>query len=984
MYHKALISWKAGLHIGAVFRCPLSRLRLNALLLPFIIAYASGQEVTEAKLKGMDFFRPPEYAADPGNWLHGGDPRGSFDQAFGRFIGITGDLAFIGDLFTEDALAYSLSRREIVNKFDLVGTRGFAVSPQSFLYTATEVQGLGFTETTFNFIDTETALTRSILVDAGFSIPIGFGLHVFDDYWADFRFRFLTARDLAREGEILWQLESEGDEEFLAMAGFGYSIFVVVGHPDLIFDTRLECYDLRTGEKRWDYEYTRGGAVTLSAGFGRAVISSMDAFLVIDAATGGLAGTMPAGNFGRSGLPFAGSAAIGSQFIAVQTTSAPATSPTSPGIALYSLNELDHLLDIPNPWLVVGDATPNTFASEMAIQGPRILANFESPAEQQPNPVYDIELELSVGGGTFGPGDRFIYLGTQNFETNENDRLSALLLLSQPADVPVSATITPVALSGHDAATAGADFPVQPQVVVIPPGKTFTTFEIPVIDDAEREDLERFKIELSNPQNARLFTEGAIVTLSSDDFDPLTELVPLSEVPVEDFSDGGARDIAVGESFIIAAKSSGGEGNGLLAFDPYTRELRIDVDAPVAGEDFGASVDIHGDLAIAGAPRAVSGDGRAYLVDLSDGTILDTLENPDASNAPNFGQRVRLHGDYAVVGADQAGTVFVFERDGDSFSFLRQLDSPRTTTTFGETFDLNATQVAVSSYSGNAIDINDPDDPYFEARIFLYDLASGTLELTIEGERPLGRYALSLEGEELLAARGDVIERFTLPGTSVVESYEQPAERWNAIGFNGAFGAFTANLGGTLFWRDFARDVEGSAILGSGIQYFGHGSVVDGRGEPAIITGASTGARVFGAAASSDILVTTFSDQGDRPLVYQIPSEYGVSVSGGSFDEGAENASIRFSLTQPAPETVEVFFETVEDSAKAGTDFTATRGSVTIPTDSTEATAEIPILDNGNFDGPRRFYVTILGARNASIGDLISSVFITDNEVIDP
>ena len=80
---------------------------------------------------------------------------------------------------------------------------------------------------------------------------------------------------------------------------------------------------------------------------------------------------------------------------------------------------------------------------------------------------------------------------------------------------------------------------------------------------------------------------------------------------------------------------------------------------------FGRSVSISGNYAIVGAPleddAGGTTSGKAYIFNVTTGALLHTLDNPnpyDTSQSDNFGGAVGIAGDYAIVGAygeDDAG-----------------------------------------------------------------------------------------------------------------------------------------------------------------------------------------------------------------------------------------------------------------------------------------------------------------------------------------
>ena len=104
---------------------------------------------------------------------------------------------------------------------------------------------------------------------------------------------------------------------------------------------------------------------------------------------------------------------------------------------------------------------------------------------------------------------------------------------------------------------------------------------------------------------------------------------------------------------------------------------------------FGWSVSIHGDYIIAGARNEDTGGsnaGSAYIFK-RDGTTWSQqakIQSKHTSNDDNFGSSVSIHGDYAIIAAylydedhpdvaSNRGTAYIFKREGTAWSQQIQL-----------------------------------------------------------------------------------------------------------------------------------------------------------------------------------------------------------------------------------------------------------------------------------------------------------------------
>ena len=182
--------------------------------------------------------------------------------------------------------------------------------------------------------------------------------------------------------------------------------------------------------------------------------------------------------------------------------------------------------------------------------------------------------------------------------------------------------------------------------------------------------------------------------------------------------DNFGRSVAISDSYAIVSAhqedDAGGNNSGkAYIFDVTTGTLLHTLDNPnaygtSAGDFFGFSVAISDSYAIVGAIREdeASGNnsGKAYIFSLSTGSLLHTLDNPNAYNTvvfDRFGQSVAISDSYAIVGANQeddaggnnSGKAYIF--DVTTGNLLYTLDNP------------NAYGTSVSDFFGLSVAIND-------------------------------------------------------------------------------------------------------------------------------------------------------------------------------------------------------------------------------------------------------------------------------------
>jgi hypothetical protein len=157
--------------------------------------------------------------------------------------------------------------------------------------------------------------------------------------------------------------------------------------------------------------------------------------------------------------------------------------------------------------------------------------------------------------------------------------------------------------------------------------------------------------------------------------------------------------VAISGNYAIVGAFNESDAGGISSgkayiFDVTTGGLLYTLDNPNAystssGDYFGASVAISGNYAIAGAYQESDAtgarSGKAYIFDVTTGTLLHTLDNPNAYGASDFdrfGYSVAISGNYAIVGTyaeddaggSDSGKAYIF--DVTTGTLLHTLDNP--------------------------------------------------------------------------------------------------------------------------------------------------------------------------------------------------------------------------------------------------------------------------------------------------------------------
>ena len=170
-----------------------------------------------------------------------------------------------------------------------------------------------------------------------------------------------------------------------------------------------------------------------------------------------------------------------------------------------------------------------------------------------------------------------------------------------------------------------------------------------------------------------------------------------------------------------------------------------------AGDTFGRTVAIDGNLAIVGAPgeddAGGTSSGKAYIFNVTSGALVHTLDNPNAygtSEDDSFGNSVAISGNSAIVGVpdeddaggNNSGKAYIF--NVTSGALVHTLDNPNAYGTSEDDYFGNS--VAISSDYA-VVGANIEDDASINNRsgkAYIFDLATGSLFATLDNPNAYG------------------------------------------------------------------------------------------------------------------------------------------------------------------------------------------------------------------------------------------------------
>jgi hypothetical protein len=220
--------------------------------------------------------------------------------------------------------------------------------------------------------------------------------------------------------------------------------------------------------------------------------------------------------------------------------------------------------------------------------------------------------------------------------------------------------------------------------------------------------------------------------------------------------------VGISESYAIVGANFEDDASGVSSGKAYiysttTGSLLYTLNNPnpfgTSQDDrFGNLVAISNNYAIVGAyledEAAGNSSGKAYVYDLSDGSLLYTLNNPNAYStvaSDQFGFSVAITDTHAIVGAQgeddaggaSSGKAYIYDlSDG---SLLYTLDNPTAFGTsasdqFGYSVDISDSYAIVGAPFEDSAGLTDLSS----GKAYIYDLSDGSLVDTLDNPNPFG------------------------------------------------------------------------------------------------------------------------------------------------------------------------------------------------------------------------------------------------------
>lgn len=685
-------------------------------------------------------------------------------------------------------------------------------------------------------------------------------------------------------------------------------------------------------------------------------------------------------------------------------TNGSATTPgdfqTTAGIVTFNPGEVSKTITVP----VVGDVLVEqneTFLVQLSnVSNNATLSPTQSTATV--TIVEDDQLVLSVNNVTLIEGDT----GSPN----------AAFTVSLSAASNQAVSVNYSAVSGT--ATSNTDFTPTTGTINFSPGETLKTVTVPVLGDTNPEADETFLLQLANPTGAILSLTGSgTATIRDDD-------LSISGTKWEDLNNNGTRDTGEpvfpgvtiyldlndnGEFDSATDRATVTNAQGQYTFTDLLSGSYVvrEIVPPGYVQTFPQGEQIQGGAIPTPAPTlnitnatlaTAPGDGGVSLQVNASGAILDGASYDPIGTGTTA--TTTYDSDVAFRVGNSGARQFLGQA-ANSAGFT-QADSDSTTSTFslsGLTFGLNQTVQDLLSGSGSRTGsvlnqiytITNPGTAPVTFELLRY--FDGDLDF--DGSLVDGGGRLVTGGQEILFetdTAGLPVNSGTFVGITANGGTIPTTGRYEADSFSGLQ---TRILAGTALDDTITGDgTDADQFVDAGQ---GYDITLAFRNLYTLAPGSSTTyitRTIFGTGVPEEL---TFGEEG----FYRIALESGQPQTGvdfGNFQIPIPNISIedtsqtegtggstgfefRVRLDRSTIIPVQVSFSTTDQSAVAGSDYTATTGTITFSPGETEKIITIPVTGDDVIEPTETFQVNLTGTSWGNITDAEAIGTILDDDL---
>jgi hypothetical protein len=377
---------------------------------------------------------------------------------------------------------------------------------------------------------------------------------------------------------------------------------------------------------------------------------------------------------------------------------------------------------------VLGGSTRGTFPTAFANDNFYIVDIFYSNAQGlDTNAIY--RWDVSNIDYTYS-GNRVLYEYsiTNDTQSNTIDEGESVVFTISAPDIPDGSTVywevDPYSFTEID------DFDEATRSGTATFTNGTTTVTVNVLNDIldETNENERFNLRVARNENVGTWSalvQSNLISIGEVPWISLDHTIQTAGLASNDTLGAIKIDNGMNSTYTVIASSLVDDGSNTSSGEVYlynnsTGALERTFTNPNAygtttGDNFGYAVGLSDSYLIAGAwqedSAGGSGSGKAYVFNLSDGSLKYTLDNPNAYGTEVqdfFGHSVAISNDYAIVGAyyedagefaQSSGAVYVFDMSDGSLAhtFTNPDTEPGTEDWFGFSVTINENYFAVGA-----------------------------------------------------------------------------------------------------------------------------------------------------------------------------------------------------------------------------------------------------------------------------------------------
>ena len=607
-------------------------------------------------------------------------------------------------------------------------------------------------------------------------------------------------------------------------------------------------------------------------------------------------------------------------------------------------------------------ATSGTLTFAPGVTSQTITVPVSGDTTSEPAETFNVTLSspvnatvgTAVGTGTIADDDSAPVLAVNNVSAAEGNTGTTTFTFDVTLSAPSGQTVTVNYATSNGSAVAGSDYGATSGTLTFAPGVTLQTISVPVTGDATNESDETFTVTLSSSSNAAIATATGTGTIVNDDAGPSLTIADASQAEgnsgstnlqfVTMLSAPSEQTVTVSYATANGTAVAGSDytaASGVLTFAPGVTVQSLDV--PILG-DTTSEPDETFAVVLSAASNAAIADASAS------GTIV----NDDSGPALSVGSVSQAEG--------TGGT--------SNFTFPVTLAAPseQTVTVHYET--ANGSALSGSDYVATSGDLT-----------FLPGVTSQSVTVPVFGDatsEPNESFTVTLSAPvnatlDAAVGTGTIVDDDSSPVLTIGSVSQAEGNSGTTIF------TFTVQLSapsGQTVTVNYAT-ANGSAIAGSdygatsGTLTFAPGVTAQTIQVP--VTGDLS-------SESDESFTVTLSSSSNAPIA--TPSGTGTIVNDDGFpglsindaaqaegNSGATNLPFAVTLSAPSEQTITVSYATVNGTATAGSDFTATSGILTFAPGVTVQSIAVPILGDTASEPDETFTVVLSAPSNAAILD---------------